>query len=197
MGRGRSYWRRVKVVVPLGWWCTFQAGSWARWWWKGQSSLPSARSVLPPRDQGFFQWWASHQAAGIRHPTSVHSRSRRFMRLASGGLEEPGGAAEVEDLALAAEDDGDDPGLAGEPAGLFGGDPVAGGGVGDPEAGDEGVEVEGDHHAGGGAAVPGQTGVGEVLQQRAERLTPASGDGQARRPRPGLGATAGEVKESR
>src|SRR4029078_5738802 len=34
---------------------------------------------------------------------------------------EPGGAAEVEDLGGAAEDGGDDPGLAGEPAGPPGG----------------------------------------------------------------------------
>ena len=47
---------------------------------------------------------------------------------------------------FAAEDDGDDPGLAGEPAGLFGGDPVTGRGGGGTEAGEQGVEVEGDHH---------------------------------------------------
>ena len=55
----------------------------------------------------------------------------------------------------AAEDDGDDPGLAGQPPGLLGGDPVAGAGLGHAQSTDQGVEVEGDHHAGAGAAVGG------------------------------------------
>ena len=50
--------------------------------------------------------------------------------------------------------------------------------VATPASVEQGVEVEGDHHAGGGAAVLGQAGVGEVLEQGAERLASASGDGQ-------------------
>ena len=42
----------------------------------------------------------------------------------------------------------------------------------------EGVEPEHDHHAGGGAAVLGEARVGEVLEERAERLTPALRDGE-------------------
>ena len=48
-------------------------------------------------------------------------------------------AAEVEDLGLAAEDGGDDPGLAGQPAGLAGGDGLAGVELGGLEAADQGV----------------------------------------------------------
>jgi hypothetical protein len=59
--------------------------------------------------------------------------------LALGGGEEASGAAEVEDLALAAEDDGDDARLAGQPAGLFGGDPVTGGSFGEAAIGLEGL----------------------------------------------------------
>ena len=83
---------------------------------------------------------------------------------------------------FAAEDDGDDPGLAGQPAGLFGGDPVTGRGGGDTDPGQQGVQVEGDHHAGGGAAMGRQAGVGEVLQERHERLATTPGDRQLRRP---------------
>ncbi len=96
-------------------------------------------------------------------------------RLALGRTEEPGGAAEVEDLALAAEDGGDQVGGAGQPAGLFGGDPVPGRGLGDAEAGDEGVEVEGDQQRGGGAAVDGEPVGGQVFEQGAERQPAACG----------------------
>ena len=51
--------------------------------------------------------------------------------------------------------------------------------VATPSAGEEGVEVEGDHHRGGGAAVVREAGVGHVLQERAERLPAAAGDGQS------------------
>ena len=48
---------------------------------------------------------------------------------------EPGGAALVEDLGLPAENEGDDAGFAGEPAGLGGGDRVAGVEVGGSRCG--------------------------------------------------------------
>ena len=54
--------------------------------------------------------------------------------------------------------------------------------VATPSPGEQGVEVEGDHHAGGGAAMDREAGVGEVLQERHERLPTTPGDRQLRRP---------------
>jgi hypothetical protein len=58
--------------------------------------------------------------------------------------------ADVEGLGVAAEDDRDDPGLAGEPAGLGGGDGGAGIQGRDAEAADELVVADGDHDRRGG-----------------------------------------------
>ncbi len=68
----------------------------------------------------------------------------------------------------------DDPGGARQPPRLGRGDEIAGGGLGQAEPGPEGVEVEGDQHRRRGTAVTRQPGGGDVLQQRAERLTPAT-----------------------
>ena len=51
---GLAHVRRWNVVAPLAWWWVCQAGSWARWWWKEQRSLPSARSVRPPWRPGLL-----------------------------------------------------------------------------------------------------------------------------------------------
>lgn len=60
--------------------------------------------------------------------------------------------------------------MAGEAAGLVGGDLVAGGEGGDAEVVEEGVEVHGDDDLDGGAAVVGQAGGVEVLDQGGEGL---------------------------
>jgi hypothetical protein len=99
-------------------------------------------------------------------------------RLALRRGEEASGAAEVEDLALAAEDDGDDARLAGQPAGLFGRDPVAGGGIGPSASGLQGVEVKDHHHRCRCPAVLRQAVDGEVLQEGAERFAAAAGQGE-------------------
>ena len=61
--------------------------------------------------------------------------------LALGGVVEPLGAAEVEDLGLPAEDGGDEVGGARQAAGLGGADALAGAGGRDPETGEQGLEV--------------------------------------------------------
>ena len=67
-------------------------------------------------------------------------------------------SAEVEDLGLAAEDGGDDPGFAGQPAGGAGGDGFAGVEVGGFEAAHQGLDRDQDHGGGVEAA-----GFGEAL----------------------------------
>jgi len=62
--------------------------------------------------------------------------------------------------------------------GRGGHDAHVGVGSGGGQVGEELLVGEGDHHGGGGAAVLRQTGVGEVLQQGAERLTAAAGCGE-------------------
>ena len=111
-------------------------------------------------------------------PSTVHSRSRIARALRWAGENNRAERPRSRTSPFAAEDDGDDPAPAGEPAGLLGGDPVTGRGGGDTEAGQQGVEVEGDHHAGGGAAMGRQSGVGDVLQERHERLATSAGDRQ-------------------
>ena len=68
---------------------------------------------------------------------------------------EAAGAAEVEDLGLPAEHGGDDPGPAGQAAGLGGGDDAAGGQPGRLEPTHQGVEGHRDHDGGGHAAAGG------------------------------------------
>src|ERR1700709_1862583 len=80
--------------------------------------------------------------------------AQRF-RAALGGAEEPPGAAEVEDLGVAAEDGGDDLGGAGQPAGVGGGDGLVAE-VGDQRGADlfaESRVVDGDDDGGGVPAV--------------------------------------------
>ena len=96
-----------------------------RWWCQEQSSMPSFRSVRPPRHQGSPAWCASHQVAGTWQPSAWQVRLCDGEGLALGGGEEPLGAAEVEDLGGAVEDGRDDPGAAGEAAGFAGADPGA------------------------------------------------------------------------
>src|SRR3954449_4223030 len=88
---------------------------------------------------------------------------------ALGGGEFVVGLADVEHFAVAAEDDGDELGVAGEPAGGFGAD-LRARGQGEPavpQPGFQHLEVHGDDHGAGGAVeaggvVVGEVGVGEV-----------------------------------
>ena len=76
-------------------------------------------------------------------------------------------AAEVEGDGLAAEDGGEDAGVAGEPAGFAGREGLVGVEVGCLQgAGEDGV-VDGDHDGGGGLGV--QVVGGQVLEELGER----------------------------
>src|SRR3954468_20935518 len=91
---------------------------------------------------------------------------------ALGGGEFVVGLADVEHFTVAAEDDGDELGVAGEPAGGFGADLRAGrgGGPAVAEPPFERFEVHGDDHGAGGAVeaggvVVGEVGIGEVTER--------------------------------
>src|SRR3954463_2158814 len=91
---------------------------------------------------------------------------------ALGGGELVVGLADVEHFAVAAEDDGDELGVAGEPAGGFGAD-LRAGREGEPAVAEppfEGFEVHGDDDGAGGAVeaggvVVGEVGIGEVTER--------------------------------
>ena len=83
---------------------------------------------------------------------------------------EPLGPSHVQWHGLAAQDEGDDPGLTREAAGGGGADPVAVAEGGDSEAGVECLEVEGDHHGGVHASGLGELVGGVALDQLPERL---------------------------
>src|SRR3954463_12091401 len=91
---------------------------------------------------------------------------------ALGGGELVVGLADVEHFAFAAEDDGHELGVAGEPAGGFGAD-LRAGGQGEPPVPQprfEHLQVHGDDHGAGGAVeaggvVVGEVGVGEVPER--------------------------------
>ena len=95
---------------------------------------------------------------------------------ALGLAEEPLAAAEVERKTPTVEDGGHEPGLAGEQAGLGGGDQVAGVESGRPHLAAEDVEVEGDDDRRGDPAV--EVVGREALEQLAERE--AAGVGRVR-----------------
>lgn len=60
---------RLNLSCPSGcrsWWYSLR---WARPWWNRHSRIALSRSVGPPCDQG-RRWWASHQVAGIVHPSA-------------------------------------------------------------------------------------------------------------------------------
>ena len=103
-------------------------------------------------------------------PSARHSRSRMIIALRWRGLEQARGAAEVEDLGLAAEHGGDDLGGAGEAAYLAGGQLVRGSELGGAELLAQVVEGDRDDQRGGIAAVSGQPLGVDGLQQRTERL---------------------------
>ena len=83
---------------------------------------------------------------------------------------EPPGAAQVEDLRLAAEHGGDDAGLAGQSAGGVGGDRLAGVQGGGLQPAEQGGEVHGDHDRGVHPTRGGELAGGVALDQLAERL---------------------------
>ena len=105
-----------------------QPSSWTRWWWLLHNRIPLSRSVVaavgvPPADVVRFGVGRRVRATRPGAP-AVPFGQRPPLR----GAEQPTGAAEVEDFAVRAEDDGDDAGVGGHPpygAGADrGGDPV-------------------------------------------------------------------------
>ncbi len=80
---------------------------------------------MPPSVQR-VQWWAWHIQGGQSQPSATQPPSRRLMAVVWALVKNRLGPAEVEDLGVAAEDDGDDPGGARQPSGCGGGDVFAG-----------------------------------------------------------------------
>ena len=152
---GPAHVRRWKLTFaarePLG----LVRGSWMRRWWWGQSRRPSSTLVRPPWDQGML-WWAWQRPGGTSQPCGgaaavAHAHGdphvsvwRRRLRPTS------------RTWLLAAEDDRDDPGGAGEPAGFGCGDAAAGVQGADPGVVEVGQQlVQGHRHDDGGAAAAG------------------------------------------
>ena len=130
------------------------------------------RSVLPPWLQG-VSWWAWHIAGGRSQPDGGAAVVAESHREALGLGVQSASAAEVEGLGPAAQDGGDDPGGAGEAAGLGGGEVAAGVQGADPgglEVGEELFEGHGDHDGGAAATGLGQGLAGDGLDELAERL---------------------------
>ncbi len=71
--------------------------------------------VLPPSAQ-WVRWWAWHIRGGRRQPGKVQWRSRSTRAVQIAGVTRRSESADVEDLARAAVDGGDELGVAGQPA---------------------------------------------------------------------------------
>jgi len=110
-------------------------------------------------------WWPSHQLGGRSQPSQMQPFVAEGDGSADGGGEGSGFAADVQDFAVAAEDGGDDFGVAEESAGLGGAQGSAGvvGGVFDGAG--EGFPVEGDAQVGSFAAVEGSGAGVEVAAE--------------------------------
>ena len=164
----------------VGW--SRSVGSWMRRWWWGQSSRPVSTLVAPPADQG-WSWWAWQQAGWGLAVLGGAAAVADAHRDPHGLGVQAAFAADVEDLGLPAEHDRDDPGGAGEPSGLGGGDAAAGvqgahpGGV---EVGEQLLEGHGDHHGGAAAAGLGEVLGGDGLDELGERDPVADRGGQVR-----------------
>ena len=139
---------------PLGRCSVSNAGSWARWWCQGQSSTPSSRSVLrrdtTPLVVGLAPGGRDVTPAGAAVPVADPHGEALVL------AEQPACPSEVQRLRLAAEDDGDEVRVAGQPHRLRGRDDVSGAQLGGAHRSLEPVEVDGDHHRGGAAPVRGQ-----------------------------------------
>ena len=100
--------------------------------------MPS-RLVWPPSAQrsGWCRW---HLPGGASQPSTSQPPASMVLAMRWASLWKRGAAAEVEDLGLAAEDGGDDPGFAGQPAGGAGGDGFAGVEVGCFESAHQGLD---------------------------------------------------------
>ena len=137
---------------------------------------------------------------GQSQPSAVQPPSRGGHRDPLGSGVEPAGAAEVEDLGLAAEDGGDDPGLAGEPSGWPGADAVAGVEDRGLQSARSACRGHGDHDGGVDAAGLREPVGGVALDELGR--TPARAVGAGRRsPRrlgggPVLGGGDGEQRSS-
>ncbi len=175
-------------------------GSWARSWWKGQSRTPSSRSVWP--------WWATHSClvvglapgAGVVTPDGAAGAVAGEEGAADGSGEQAAGAAEVDGLGLAVEDDGQDGRLVQARRRVWAGESgVPSGRVAWPESGGEGVELDGDDQGGGVSAVEGEPGGVDGFEELAERLAeaPGVGPGVLRRARGIGGRGVGRVSRSR
>ena len=144
------------------------------------------------------RWWSSHQAYGTSQPVGGAAGVSGGAGDALGLGEEPLGCVRGRAAGTAPPSTaGTSPALAGQPAGLGGGDQVAGVEAGGAELTAEGVEVEGDHDGGGDLAVEP---VGrQVLEELGERL--AAVVGPVAVTASGLGARApsrrGEARSSR
>ena len=102
----------------------FQVWGWSAIWWCGRRTrCPCLASVCPPWCQG-SSWWYSVQAGGrsqLCGGAAVVAVVDRDLLVA---VEQPLLATHVERHRGAVEDHRDDPGLAGQPPGLGGGDPA-------------------------------------------------------------------------
>ena len=174
------YVRRWKLTLPPGSRRVSYFGSWTRRWWWGQSRRPVSTLVWPPWDHG-WSWWAWHMPGGVSQPFGGAAAVADAHRDAHGFGVQAAFAAGVEDLALAAEDDRDDAGGAGQSAGLGCGDAAAGVEGADPgfvEVGEELFEGHRDHDGGRAAAGPGELVGGVGLDQLGEGDPVADRGGQ-------------------
>src|SRR3954471_9074567 len=118
--------RRVNRTPPVGRCCMVHDWGWsAMWWWGGQRGMPCFEVGVAALGPGVFVvclgpgWWAVAVGGGAA-----------VVLVVEGDLlvlgEESFGAAEVEGYGVPVEDHRDDPGAAGQPAGLARADPVSG-----------------------------------------------------------------------
>ena len=172
--------RRWKAHSPSGRCRRSKRVSWARRWWWPHRGRPLSRSVGPPLAQARRWWWISHQAKGRCAAGDGAGVVEQGQGAALGAGVQAAGAAEVQGHRVAVEDGGDEPGVAGQPAGLAGGDRDPGVEPGGAEPGEQGVEVDRDQHLAAVAAVAGPAAGGQVLDQ----LAPARRRGSRRCSRP-------------
>ena len=130
--------------------------------------MPS-RFVAPPLLHG-CRWCTWHRPGGQSQPSAVQPPCSMPGRSLGLGVE-AAFAAEVEDFRLPVEDGGDDPGLAGHPAGLAGGDLLAGVELGCLQSAEESFEGHGDHdggvHSSGLRESLGRVGLDVLLERQA------------------------------
>lgn len=137
-------------------------------WWRGHSSRPLARVVLPPRLHG-RSWWAWHQAAGIVHPSTVQHESRTVRASDWAALKPP--APGVQHLPVAAEDCRYHSCLAGQHPRLSGRHQLSGGQGGGLQAVEQRGQLHRDDHGDAGASCSRKLVDREPLDVLAERFS--------------------------